>query len=90
VINDGMNQYLYDGDGRICAVGSEPVLGTTIMTGYIYGADGLRVSKGSITTMSCEPTINGCAVGFRAWKRRWVRERRQLCDEYVVSDLGSA
>jgi hypothetical protein len=28
-------------------------------TGYIYDADGLRVSKGSITTMSCDPTISG-------------------------------
>ena len=24
-LNDGINQYLYDGEGRICAVGSAPV-----------------------------------------------------------------
>ena len=31
----------------------------TVMTGYIYNAEGIRVSKGTITAWSCDPTING-------------------------------
>ncbi len=58
VLNDGLNQYLYDGEGRICAVEMQ-VAGLTVMTGYIYDAEGHRVGKGSITTMSCDPTQNG-------------------------------
>jgi RHS repeat-associated protein len=59
VTNDGVNQYLYDGEGRVCAVLNQPFTGLTVMTGYIYGANGKRVAKGSITTMNCDPTING-------------------------------
>ena len=29
------------------------------MTGYLYDADGVRVAKGSITAMGCDPTANG-------------------------------
>jgi RHS repeat-associated protein len=53
------NRYLYDADGRICAVQSTPVTGYTTRTGYIYNAEGVRVAKGFITTMSCDPTSNG-------------------------------
>jgi RHS repeat-associated protein len=62
VLNDGLNRYLYDAEGRICAVASTPVAGLTAMTGYIYDADGTRVAKGSITTWSCDPTISGFAT----------------------------
>lgn len=54
VLNDGVNQYLYDAEGRICAVANMP-----IMTGYIYGADGSRVAKGTISNWSCDPSTNG-------------------------------
>ncbi|MEI9967762.1 MAG: RHS repeat-associated core domain-containing protein [Terracidiphilus sp.] len=53
------NTYLYDGEGRICAVKSEPVSGTYIMIGYVYDAEGNRVAKGTITSMSCDPSANG-------------------------------
>jgi RHS repeat-associated protein len=57
VTADNQNQYLYDGDGRMCAVRN---LTTGAMTGYIYGADGTRVSTGSIGTWgSCDPAANG-------------------------------
>jgi RHS repeat-associated protein len=46
VLNDGLNQYLYDGEGRICAM--QPVSGGAI-TGYLYDADGTRVAKGTLT-----------------------------------------
>jgi RHS repeat-associated protein len=57
VTQDNQNQYLLDGDGRVCAV-KNLMFGT--MVGYVYGADGTRVSTGTITTWgSCDPTING-------------------------------
>jgi RHS repeat-associated protein len=59
VKNDGANSYLYDAEGRICAV-SRTVAGVTVMTGYLYDAGGTRVAKGSIGNMSsCDPAING-------------------------------
>jgi hypothetical protein len=56
---DGVNTYLYDGEGRICALASTPVNGMTAMTGYIYDAEGTRVAKGTITSMSCDLNVNG-------------------------------
>jgi RHS repeat-associated protein len=54
---DNQNQYLYDGDGRICAVRN---LMSGTMTGYVFDADGTRVSTGTIATWgSCDPSING-------------------------------
>jgi RHS repeat-associated protein len=58
ILNDGVNQYLYDGEGRICAVASGGT-GEPVLTGYIYNAEGERVSKGSITAWSCDPGVNG-------------------------------
>jgi RHS repeat-associated protein len=54
VVNDGVNQYLYDGEGRICAVATGSAL-----TGYIYNAEGQRVAKGTISAWSCDPSLNG-------------------------------
>jgi RHS repeat-associated protein len=59
VVNDGVNQYLYDAEGRICAVQSTSIYGDTTLTGYIYNGEGERISKGSITTWSCDPAISG-------------------------------
>jgi RHS repeat-associated protein len=54
------NTYLYDGEGRICAVASSGPLGGTILTGYIYDADGTRVAKGTIQRWgTCDPATNG-------------------------------
>jgi RHS repeat-associated protein len=64
MLTDGVNQYLYDAEGRVCAVASTPVPGMTILTGYIYDADGNRVAKGTIQTWgSCDPTVNGFLAG---------------------------
>ena len=59
--NDGNNAYLYDGEGRICAVRHEAVGGFATMTQYIYDASGTRVAKGAITNWSagCDTTQNG-------------------------------
>ena len=62
VLYDGRNTYLYDADGRICAV-SSTFNGTTFMTGYLYDAEGRRIAKGSIQNMnSCNPATNGFQV----------------------------
>ena len=55
--DDGANQYLYDAEGRICAVENTT---TDAMTGYLYDAEGNRVAKGAIQIMtSCDPAVNG-------------------------------
>ena len=59
---DGLNYYLYDGEGRVCAV-KQVVNGTVIYQGqYIYDAAGNRVGRGTITTFSCNKSSNGFAV----------------------------
>jgi hypothetical protein len=45
--------------GAAIAVESYAVDGLMTMTGYVYDADGNRVAKGTITSMSCDPTQNG-------------------------------
>ena len=63
VTYDGVNKYFYDTDGRICASQHIPVLGTTVMTGYLYDAEGRRIAKGTITNWgSCDPAVNGFQV----------------------------
>ncbi len=57
-VNAG-NSYLYDADGRICAVKGQTVTGVMVMTGYVYNAEGERVSKGPITAMSCDLAASG-------------------------------
>jgi RHS repeat-associated protein len=60
---DGANQYLYDGEGRVCAVASAQILGGWLITQYIYDAEGNRVAKGAIQlvngALSCDTTVNG-------------------------------
>jgi RHS repeat-associated protein len=46
--------FLYDAEGRICAVNNGYGY-----TGYIYNAEGIRVAKGAIGTWSCNPATNG-------------------------------
>jgi RHS repeat-associated protein len=66
LLYDGVNYYFYDGEGRICAMQSYNYLDVAAY-GYLYDADGTRVSKGSITPvlnpaiqpLSCDPTANG-------------------------------
>jgi len=44
VINDGTNHYVYDPEGRLCAVWSPG----PVYTQYVYDANGQRVAKGTI------------------------------------------
>jgi RHS repeat-associated protein len=56
---DGTNSYLYDGEGRICAVGySSVVTDETFKMQYLYDTEGRRVAKGTITAWSCDISMN--------------------------------
>jgi YD repeat-containing protein len=56
---DGNNEYLYDADGRLCALARYLISGDVMMTGYVYDAFGRRVAKGTISNLSCDPGSNG-------------------------------
>ena len=66
VTSDGSNAYVYDAEGRICAV--ENLLATTV-TAYYYDASGTRVAKGTpasatlpLSSQACNPATNGFAL----------------------------
>jgi len=59
---DGLNHYLYDAEGRICAV-QNSVGG---LTGYVYDAAGTRVAAGSLTSFSCNFASNGYST-TKSW-----------------------
>jgi YD repeat-containing protein len=48
VLNDDYNQYLYDAEGRLCAVAYPSGTGYNYDQ-YLYDASGVRVGKGSLT-----------------------------------------
>jgi hypothetical protein len=56
---DGTYQYLYDAEGRVCAV--ETLQGPFYPMGYLYDAEGRRVAKGKLSQFSCNlnPDTNG-------------------------------
>jgi RHS repeat-associated protein len=58
VTYDLVNTYLYDGEGRVCAV-AYPSGTTTAYEQYIYDAEGRRVAKGSIGSLSCNVSNSG-------------------------------
>jgi RHS repeat-associated protein len=80
VLNTG-NTYLYDAEGRICAVKN---LTVGVMTGYIYDADGTRVAKGTISQFTCDynpadtynPSTN---TGFNGF---------QITNDYILGPVG--
>ncbi len=79
VTNDGVNSYLYDAEGRVCAVQSTPIPGNSTYTGYLYDADGNRVAKGSLTTMSCDLSLNTNGVPHNGF---------QFTQSYVLGPSG--
>jgi RHS repeat-associated protein len=54
VTYDGNNIYVYDIQGRLCAVQTGGNGGS--VTGYLYNADGQRVAKGAMSSLSCPTT----------------------------------
>jgi len=84
VTYDGLNTYLYDAEGRICAVKNS--VGS--ITGYIYDAAGVRVAKGSLTSFGCNfaPTGgNGFAVNT-SWA---LGQGGEQVAEFAVSGSAS-
>jgi len=59
VLNDTTNQYIYDGEGRICAVYS---LISGAIYGYVYDGNGDRIAKGTLSSFSCNLSSNGFAI----------------------------
>ena len=51
---DGLNSYLYDAEGRLCAVQNS--VGN--MTGYFYDGSGIRVARGKLTSFNCDINFN--------------------------------
>lgn len=60
VTSDGTHQYLYDAEGRVCAVQYQALTGgPQTWMGYLYDAEGQRVAKGMISQWSCDTSSNG-------------------------------
>jgi len=53
VLNDGKNAYLYDPEGRLCAVAYPNGTGGSYYEQYLYDAEGRRVAKGSVGSLTC-------------------------------------
>ena len=80
VTADNANQYLYDGEGRICAVYQIPIAGVGgLMTGYLYDAEGARVAKGTISSWSCDSSLNSNGVPNNGF---------MLTNTYVIGPSG--
>jgi len=59
---DGLNSYLYDAEGRICAVKNS--VGS--ITGYVYDAAGIRVARLGLGALSCNFAPGGVAWNIHA------------------------
>ncbi len=57
MLSDGLNNYLYDAENRVCAVQQATTGGGLI--GYLYAPDGTRLGKGNLTSFSCDVPTNG-------------------------------
>jgi RHS repeat-associated protein len=81
--NGDGNMYLYDAEGRICAVQTPAADGIVIKTGYVYDAEGRRVAKGTITSWSCDPSVNGLSAA--------VNETDYILDQsdHQVTEMAS-
>ena len=53
VLNDGHNNYLYDPEGRLCAVAYPNGSGGSYYEQYFYDASGIRVGKTASGSLSC-------------------------------------
>ena len=92
VTNDSGHVYAYDGDGRICAVASNPLNGGSPVTQYIYDAEGNQVAKGSahpvlaggVYTLSCDTTQNGFSQ-----TNAYLNRGGQQLTELTSSDNGA-
>jgi RHS repeat-associated protein len=86
--NGDGNSYLYDAEGRICAVQTAAVDGINIWTGYIYDAEGRRIAKGTITSWSCDPSANG--FGANANETDYILDQADHQVTEMASDANGA
>jgi RHS repeat-associated protein len=54
---DGRNSYLYDAEGRVCAVSNQ-----SMDAEYLYDADGNLAATGSTSSLSCNPASDGFSI----------------------------
>lgn len=60
VLDDGSNQYGYDGEGRVCTVYNKTLAS---YTGYAYDGLGNRVARGAATNgLSCDNTLTATSA----------------------------
>jgi RHS repeat-associated protein len=88
VTYDGTNSYLYDAEGRICAVNSKLNLMSSSPNyyEYIYDASGTRVAEGTLSswpTACVAPTV---ANGFTLTKSWVLGPSGEQVTEYAVSN----
>jgi RHS repeat-associated protein len=57
ITSDGIHQYAYDSEGRVCAV-SYFNTGESAFMAYVYDAEGRRVAKGSTNGLNCNMAAN--------------------------------
>lgn len=57
VLSDGLNNYAYDAEGRLCA--TQQLGYPFLITGYVYNAEGNRIAKGALSSLSCNIASNG-------------------------------
>jgi len=81
---DGLNHYLYDAEGRICAV-QNSVGG---LTGYVYDAAGIRVAKGGLTSFTCNFAASG-GNGFAVNTSWTLGPGGEQIGEFAVSGTTS-
>jgi RHS repeat-associated protein len=53
VLSDNFNNYRYDPEGRLCAVAYPNGTGGSYYEQYLYDAEGRRVGKGSVGSLTC-------------------------------------
>jgi hypothetical protein len=72
---DRFNSYLYDAEGRLCAVDTRQNLSSQNpnIFGYVYDAAGTRVAKGILSSLSCDFATNGFLPVRGGWSgTSWV------------------
>lgn len=70
VFQDSQNRYLYDAEGRICAVQS--FLNNSPMVGYLYNAEGVRIAKGTLSYFSCDTNPSDPAYNHFAMTTSYI------------------
>jgi RHS repeat-associated protein len=65
--NGATNQYLYDAEGRVCAIQNQNVSGVITITGYIYNSGGARVAKGTISGLSLYNASGSIGCDPNSW-----------------------